>query len=88
MTLNGTSAIPTSSYPYHDIGPIDYSQLNFVKTEQTEYYYGTGSAANQLIATVKQTYDPTTAMLEIAGLMIAFFLALGWGISKIRKMGR
>ncbi len=88
MTLNGNSVTPTSSFPYIGPGPIDYSQLNFVRTEQTEYYYGTGSAANQLIATVKQVYDPTTAMLEIGGIILAFFLVLGFGIMKIRKMGK
>jgi len=88
MILNGTSTTPTSTYPYTPIGPVDFSQLNFVRTQETNYYYGTGSAANQLLATVQETYDPGIALLEIAGIMLAFFLVLGYGIMKIRKMGR
>ena len=86
MILNGTSTVPTSSYPYQSIGPVDFSKLNFVKTSQVDYYYGTGSASNQLLATVTQTYDPMISILEIAGLMVVFLTLLGWGIMKIRKM--
>lgn len=88
MTLNGNAVTPTSTFPYTAIGPIDFSQLNFVKTTQTDYYYGTGSTGNQLLSQVTQTYDPSTAILEIAGLIILFFATLIFFIKIIRKMGK
>src|SRR5579859_1890260 len=80
----------TSSFPYNGIGPIDFSQLNLVKTQQTDYYYDTvGSGTTEyLISKVTQTYDPIEAMLLIALLISLFFAALGFGIYKIRKMGK
>lgn len=88
MILNGQSITPTSTFPYTSIGPIDFSELNFVKTSQTDYYYGTGDTAGQLLSQVTQTYDPAIAMLEIAGLIILFFTVLLFFIKKIRKMGK
>lgn len=91
MILNGTSTAPTSTFPYVSIGPIDFSQLNFVKTTQTDYYYGYPDASatqEVLLSQVTQTYDPTTAFLTIGGLMFAFLFLLGWGIGKIRRMGK
>jgi hypothetical protein len=88
MILNGTSTEPTSTFPYTSVGPIDFSNLNFVRTKQVDYYYGTGSAANQLMATVEQQYDPAIATIAVAVLIIVFFLVLGWFIKIIRRMGR
>lgn len=88
MILNGQPVTATSTFPYTPVGPVDFSHLNFVKTEQTDYYYGTGSAANQLLSTVKQTYDPNIVILEIGGLIILFLCVLGFFIMKIRKMGK
>jgi hypothetical protein len=89
--LNGATTTPTSTFPYTGVGPIDYSQLNFVRTEQTDYYYGypTSNATSQvLLATVVQIYDPSEAMVLIGTLIGTFLLLLAWGIGKIRKMGK
>lgn len=91
MVLNGTSTSPTSSFPYTGIGPIDFSKLNFVRTEQIDYYYGLPDASATtpvLLSEVRQTYDPSLAFLVIGGLIVSFLLLLGWGISKVRKMGK
>ncbi len=88
MILNGTSTTPTSTYPYTSVGPIDFSQLNFVRTKQIDYYYGSVSGTQELMATVEQQYDPAIATIAVVGIMIAFFLTLGWFIKLYRRMGR
>lgn len=92
MILNGVPVTPTGTFPYISVGPVDFSQLNFVKTTQTDFYYcvdPTGDTSNTVVCSkVVQSYDPTTAMLMIGTLIIAFFIALGWGISKVRRMGK
>ena len=88
MILNGTSTTPTSSFPYQGIGPIDFSQLNFVETKETDFYYGTEGGTQVLLSQVTQTYNPALAFTCIAVLIALFFLALGFGIKKIRKMGK
>lgn len=86
---SSTSVVVTSSYPYYSNGPIDFSQLNFVRTEQTDYFYDTDASGTQhLVSTVTQTYDPILAMLMLGGVVILFFAVLGYFISKIRKMGK
>lgn len=91
MTLNGVSTTPTSSFPYNGFGPIDFSQINFVRTEQTEYYYGyvtPSSTQEVLLATVKQVNDPRETVLIIAGMILGFFiLAIGF-IKFIRRQGK
>lgn len=89
--LDGATTTPTSSFPYRGFGPIDFSQINFVKTEQTEYYYGYPDASatqEVLLAKVTQTYDPTLTFFTIF-LMIAGFI---WGligfIKFVRKQGK
>lgn len=84
------SSGPSSTFPYESVGPVDYSNLNFVKTTQVDYYYDTvGTSTTQyLISTVTQTYDPIEAILAVGLLMIAFLSALSYGIYKIRKMGK
>lgn len=91
MILNGTSTVTTSTYPYISVGPVDFSRLNFVRTQQTDYYYGYPDASatqEVLLATVQQTYDPGITILEIGGLIFAFFVVLGWGIMRIRRMSK
>jgi hypothetical protein len=95
LTLNAgfsSSSVQTetSSYPYFGLGPLDFSKLNFVKTQQVDYYYDTVGSSSQeiLVSQVTQSYDPAVALPEIGGLMIAFLYALGWVIIRIRKMGK
>lgn len=82
--------VATSAFPYYSIGPIDFSQLNLVKTQQVDYYYGTiGSSSQQiLLSTVTQTYDPLQAMLLIGGAILTFGLVLFAVIKIIRRMGK
>lgn len=87
MTLNGNPVTPTSSFPYHEIGPVQFSNLNFVRTEQVDYYYGpyaSGSAA-VLLSEVKQIYDPTLTVAIIVVMILGFFWLLGYGIKKVSK---
>ena len=88
--FNTTVQTETSSFPYYGIGPVDFSRLNFVKTQQTDYYYDTIGSSTQevLVSQVTQSYDPAVVMPEIAGLIILFFVALGWGIMRIRRMSK
>ena len=91
MILNGTTTTPTSTFPYTSIGPIDFSKLNFVRTEQTDFYYGYPDASATtpvLLSQVKQVYDPTLAILVLGGLTFAFLSLLAWGIAKVRRMGK
>ena len=88
MILNGTTTVPTSTFPYTSVGPIDFSNLNFVRTKQVDYYYGTVSGTQELMATVEQQYDPAIATIAVAGVAIVFFLVLGFFIKAIRRMGR
>jgi|SRR5579862_2160427 len=87
---SSTVQTATSAFPYYGLGPVDFSQLNFVKTKQVDYYYDTIGSSSQeyLVSTVTQTYDPTSAILVIGGAMFVFGLVL-WGIIKIiRRMGK
>lgn len=91
MILNGSTTTSTSSFPYTSIGPIDFSQLNFVRTEQTDYYYGrpdASSTSDFLLSKITQSRDPVIDFLMIAGLFLLFFTLLGFMIMKIRKMGK
>lgn len=84
MILNGTTTIPTSSFPYHEIGPINFSNLNFVRTEQVDYYYGyadPSSTTPVLLSEVHQIYDPAIALVSIFVCLAAVFW-VAWLITR------
>jgi hypothetical protein len=86
MILNGATTTPTSTFPYHAIGPVDFSGQNFVKTEQTDFYY---SESGTLMSEVKQTYNPVVSFFTvlIVGILCVIFVCYtAYKISKRYKI--
>ena len=82
ISVTDPATAQTSSFPYYSIGPIDFSKLNFVRTEQTDFYYASGTT--QVVSQVKQIYDPNIALWDIVLLTIGF-INLFWVIVKLVK---
>jgi hypothetical protein len=84
-----TGITATSAYPYYGNGPIDFSQLNFVRTSQVDYYYDQDASGTwHLVSQVTQTFDVTETFLVIGVAIIFFIIGLIKFIKFVRKQGK
>jgi hypothetical protein len=72
----------TSSFPFTTQGPIDFSPLNFVRTEQIETLDASGTITS---VEVRQSYDPIAALWTIMGLVVLFIAACFFVAKQIYK---
>ena len=80
-----TSSVPTSTFPYHELGPVDFSVLNFVETCETDNYY---DLDGHLESVVRQCYNPIAAAWTIVGFVVIFLAALGYVMWATAKRSR
>lgn len=76
---------PTSSFPYQSQGPIDFSRLNFVFTEQVEHLNASGVLQS---VEIRQTYDPVQVFWTLTGfffIVICLLMGITYFIAKRSK---
>lgn len=72
-----TITSPTSSFPYEAEGPVDFSNTNFVRTCQTDYYYD-ASETTQLASEVRQCNEPLATFWTLIGISTIFILLVSF----------
>lgn len=86
---SSTQQSSTSSFPYYSVGPVDFSQLNFVRTEQVDYYYDTDASGSvHLVSQVTQIYDPTETFAFLIFVTAGFLYCVIKFIKFVRKQGK